>query len=132
MSENPFMNGFQQILRARAELEEELARYNASTNPNKVNSMSQSVQGTLSERANSHGSFIDNGLIMQTLKDLCREGKNWDSLPPHQKEAIDMICHKLGRILCGNNNHTDHWHDIAGYATLCENLISSSSHSPKS
>jgi hypothetical protein len=33
-----------------------------------------------------------------------------------QREAIDMICHKLGRILSGDPSHPDHWLDIQGYA----------------
>lgn len=84
------------------------------------------VSSTLSTRATTHGSFIDNGAIMQAFKEIARSGRNWDDLTPHQREAIDMICHKLGRILCGNPNFADHWHDIAGYATLVEQLLPSS------
>ena len=39
-------------------------------------------------------------------------------LSPDQAEALDMIAHKIARILNGDPNHHDHWHDIAGYATL--------------
>lgn len=85
--------------------------------------MSNDVQATLSTRQSSHGDFRENGRIMQTLKFVCRGGKNWETLPPHQREALDMITHKIGRILSGNSDHADHWHDIAGYATLCENII---------
>ena len=35
-----------------------------------------------------------------------------------QREAIDMIIHKLGRIINGNPDKVDHWTDIAGYAKL--------------
>jgi hypothetical protein len=61
---------------------------------------------------------------MQALKDECRAAPNWHKLAPYQKEAIEMICHKLGRILCGNPDTPDHWLDIAGYATLAHDLIS--------
>jgi len=81
------------------------------------------VHSTLSSRGNTHGSFVENGSIMQDLKDRARNGPNWYSLLPHQREAIDMILHKIGRILCGNPHHHDHWHDIAGYATLVEQSI---------
>lgn len=37
-----------------------------------------------------------------------------------QREAVDLICTKLSRILSGGNSHIDNWHDIAGYATLAE------------
>jgi hypothetical protein len=38
-----------------------------------------------------------------------------------QRESLDMIAHKIARILNGNPNVHDHWHDIAGYATLVAN-----------
>lgn len=38
---------------------------------------------------------------------------------PHQ-EALDMICIKLARIIEGDPNCEEHWHDIAGYARLAE------------
>lgn len=81
------------------------------------------VQSTLNARENSHGDFRDNGAVMQELKNIVHGTTNWESLALHQREALDMICHKIGRILCGDPNHADHWHDIAGYATLCENII---------
>ena len=34
-----------------------------------------------------------------------------------------MIVHKIARILAGDPNHADHWHDIAGYAILVEERI---------
>jgi hypothetical protein len=37
---------------------------------------------------------------------------------PIQVEALEMIAHKIGRILSGDPNHQDHWDDIAGYAKL--------------
>jgi hypothetical protein len=35
-----------------------------------------------------------------------------------QREAIDMIIHKLGRIINGNPDKVDSWRDVAGYSTL--------------
>jgi hypothetical protein len=85
--------------------------------------MTEDVQSTLSTRQNSHGDFRENGRIMQQLKIAARTGHNWKTMEHHKQEAIDMILHKIGRILSGNSDHADHWHDIAGYATLCENII---------
>lgn len=82
-----------------------------------------SVKSTLNQRAKAHGSFIDNGLIMQALKDAMKTSRNWYSLPSHQKEALEMIQHKIGRILSGDPNFADHWLDIAGYATLVKNIL---------
>lgn len=82
------------------------------------------VNETLNSRQSTHGNFVTNGLIMQTLKnDMRLLGVNWDKLGPHQAEALEMIQHKIGRILSGNPNEPDHWHDIAGYATLVENIL---------
>lgn len=76
---------------------------------------------TLSERGTTHGDFTDNSRVSQELKAILHcENAN---LTDVQREAIDMICHKLARIVCGNPNHKDHWHDIAGYAKLVEDRI---------
>ena len=79
------------------------------------------IQDTLNERESTHGGFSDSARVTQELKMVlhCENAVMTDT----QKEAIDMICHKLGRIVCGNPNHKDHWHDIAGYATLVENEL---------
>jgi hypothetical protein len=42
-------------------------------------------------------------------------GKSFDV---DQAEALDMIFHKIGRILNGDPNYADSWIDIAGYAKL--------------
>jgi Domain of unknown function (DUF6378) len=81
------------------------------------------INDTLNERAKTHGDFQENGRIMQMLKDASKTGKNWPHLSDDKKEAIEMILHKIGRILSGNPNEPDHWKDIAGYATLVENIL---------
>lgn len=82
------------------------------------------VKEILNERQGSHGDFTDNAAIMQALKEVIRQGINWaDRLTPVQREALEMIAHKIGRILTGNPNVHDHWDDIAGYATLVSQRI---------
>lgn len=81
----------------------------------------QSVQSTLKARGNTHGEFSVNAQISQDLKDTLRETPGWESLSADKKEALDMIMHKAARICTGDANEPDHWHDIAGYATLAEN-----------
>ena len=39
-------------------------------------------------------------------------------LDAYQREALDMIAHKIGRIFAVDADFLDHWLDIAGYATL--------------
>lgn len=79
----------------------------------------QSIRSTLAERNSTHGSFTDNARIAQQLREVFRDGR-WDELRNEHKEALDHIAGKISRILSGNPDHKDHWHDIAGYATLAE------------
>ena len=78
---------------------------------------------TLEERAKTHGSFKDHSEISQNIKFIISSSKNYEVLASFQKEALDMIAHKMARILQGNPHEKDHWHDIAGYATLAEREI---------
>ena len=48
---------------------------------------------------------------------------NWEELSPAQKESLEMIVHKIARILNGDPNYADSWHDISGYATLIDNAL---------
>ena len=78
------------------------------------------VDQVLDSRAKDYGKFIEGAEIMQMLKRLVHnyiEGRG-TPLAFDQREAIDMIIHKLGRIINGNPDKVDHWVDIAGYATL--------------
>lgn len=79
------------------------------------------VNETLTQRANTHGNFKDNATIAQALKGVVKLGKNYSVMSADKREAIDMICHKLARIVSGNPEYADHWHDVAGYATLVDN-----------
>jgi Domain of unknown function (DUF6378) len=80
--------------------------------------MNDSTTALLAERGKTHGDFTDHALITQTLKNACNSRRGWNNLTPEQREAIDMILHKIGRILAGDPSHKDHWDDIAGYARL--------------
>lgn len=80
------------------------------------------VNSTLSERGKRYGNFVGHADITQTFKKL-QHGFAIDRkcvLTHSQQEALDMIFHKIGRILNGDPNHADSWHDIAGYATLID------------
>lgn len=72
----------------------------------------------LNERQATHGDFVAHANSTQSLKYAMRLGTNWGELLAYQIEALEMIQHKIGRILSGNPDHIDHWDDIAGYATL--------------
>lgn len=79
------------------------------------------VNKILAERPSTHGDFRDNSTISQELKRVMHGKVGWDRLTSFQREALDMIAHKISRILAGNPNFKDHWDDIAGYATLVAN-----------
>lgn len=81
---------------------------------------STTVDAILDARAENYGKFIDGAEIMQMLKRMVHgyiENRG-TQLAFDQRESIDMIIHKLGRIINGNPDHVDSWRDIAGYATL--------------
>lgn len=82
--------------------------------------MSQDMTALLEERGSRYGKFIDHAWVTQTLKDVVHHHakKNKEGLNTDQKEALDMICHKIGRIVCGDPDYVDSWRDIAGYALL--------------
>jgi len=78
------------------------------------------IEDVLNEREKTHGDFKYHALYTQLLKVTCREATGWSRLSDAQKESIEMILHKIGRVLAGDPNIRDHWTDIAGYATLIE------------
>lgn len=76
------------------------------------------VDQILAERQKVHGEFSTHAQMAQTLKAVVLTSPNGARLTAAQMEGLDMILHKVARILNGNPNHKDHWDDIAGYATL--------------
>lgn len=74
----------------------------------------------LKERGEKYGKFADHAQVTWRLKEVLagRLQARSLSLKYDQYEALDMICHKLGRIVNGDPDHVDSWDDIAGYAKL--------------
>jgi hypothetical protein len=78
------------------------------------------IDAVLDERGSRYGKFESHAEITQTLKRetaryLTRQRKE---LSFDQQEALDMIFHKIGRIINGDPDYADSWVDIAGYAKL--------------
>lgn len=84
-----------------------------------------SVDKILQERQKTHGEFKTHAAICQKLKSIARANGSESSLDLTQAEGLEMIFHKIARILNGNPGHIDHWDDIAGYATLVANDLRS-------
>lgn len=77
-----------------------------------------SIEATLAERGSRYGSFTEHARITQAIKKAMADSPNWAGLAPDQKESLEMLAHKAGRILNGDPDYHDSWHDIVGYAKL--------------
>jgi hypothetical protein len=79
-----------------------------------------SVDGILDARAVDYGAFKDGASLMQGIKRLMAEHaqRHNKTFADDQWEALEMIVHKMGRIVNGDPDKVDHWADIAGYAKL--------------
>lgn len=77
----------------------------------------------LAERGSRYGAFEDHAWIVQKLKAQMAAVPGWQRLAPDQREALEMVQHKIGRILNGDPNYADSWADIAGYARLVSDRL---------
>lgn len=95
-----------------------------------------SIENTLAERGNRYGDFTDHARLCQDLKDVMttfavvQNTPNsvavrfpWGDLPATHKQALEVIADKIARILSGDPNYADNWHDIQGYAKLVEDRL---------
>lgn len=80
--------------------------------------MTNNVNEILQERAQTHGDYTDHAETTQKLKDIIRSGRTYGQCSAHERETLDMIAHKIGRIVSGDPHFHDHWIDISGYAKL--------------
>ncbi len=80
--------------------------------------MSQDIDNLLAVRARTHGDYADHAAVTQQVKAVFHTHPGWARLSDIQRETLDMVAHKAGRILAGNPDIVDHWDDIAGYARL--------------
>jgi hypothetical protein len=77
-----------------------------------------SIEEILRERGNRYGRFVDHAAVTQRLKTVMHLSDRWCELENDQKEALEMVAHKIGRILNGDPNYLDSWVDIVGYTQL--------------
>lgn len=83
-----------------------------------------STDEILAERGKRYGEFEDHARITQRIKDviyseMCgRQVKRPVMFDDDMIESLEMIAHKIGRIINGDPNYEDSWRDIAGYAQL--------------
>ena len=80
--------------------------------------MANEINDILNERGNRYGDFASNATTTQMIKHALSLGENAHNLSYSQREALDMIAHKMSRIVNGNPDYIDSWVDIVGYAQL--------------
>ena len=77
----------------------------------------------LEERAERYGSFETHAAISQGLKRVMQSSANWSKLTDVQKEGLEMVQHKVARMLNGDPSYLDNIVDIVGYSTLIKNAM---------
>lgn len=89
------------------------------------------ISSILSERGSRYGLFKTHAQVTQAYKAQTAEALKSSGviLSPDQQEALDMIHHKIGRIVNGDPNYADSWIDIAGYAKLVSDRLEGKSES---
>jgi hypothetical protein len=107
----------QKKLAEKAEAASEPAEENVETTKAQGDT---SIDAVLAQRGSRYGAFVSHAKITQAYKTLmfCQLEELDKRLSSDQQEALDMIFHKIGRILNGDPNYADSWIDIAGYAQL--------------
>lgn len=81
------------------------------------------LDATLNERGSRYGDFRDHAVLCVNLKETMRCWHGWSNLEPYQQQALETIMDKVARILNGDPNYADNWHDIQGYAKLVEDRL---------
>lgn len=86
-----------------------------------------SINETLEQRGARYGEFSEVAETTYQLQEALKRSQP-SSMTSSQIIALDMICNKMARIVNGDPNYIDNWHDIAGYATLVEQELNVTSH----
>lgn len=77
-----------------------------------------SVDQILGERGNRYGTFESNAKTCQLLKNVLHSQDGWYRLSYVQREAVEMMMHKISRLVNGDATYLDTVVDIAGYNQL--------------
>lgn len=82
--------------------------------------MTNNISATFDERNKRYGEFMGHARVTLLLKEVAvaELDARRKCLAPDQQEALDMIFHKIGRIINGDPDYAGSWYDIAGYAQL--------------
>lgn len=80
------------------------------------------IKDVTNARGAVYGDFRIQFRVAQQLKDVVYTSCQ-ASLSAAQREILDMIMHKVSRIIIGDPNYLDNWIDIQGYASLAQREI---------
>jgi len=92
-----------------------------ASNPNYRNlaaAEDNTVEQVLEERGNDYGDYASKAQFIQGVKYLMRTSPSWEAMDADMRESMEMIAHKMGRVVYGDPTHKDNFLDIAGYAKL--------------
>lgn len=81
------------------------------------------IDDTLAERGSRYGDFEGHAYLTQCIKGAMREADGWDDLDNDMVECLEMVAHKIGRIINGDPEYVDSWTDIIGYVRLVEKRL---------
>jgi len=81
------------------------------------------VHEMLEGRATRYGTFEGHARISQALKRAMQDSPNWAKLTDVQKEGLEMVQHKIARMLNGDPSYLDNIVDIVGYSTLVKDVM---------
>lgn len=85
--------------------------------------MTANVNEMLAGREARYGSFEGHAKISQALKRAMQDSPNWAKLTDVQKEGLEMVQHKIARMLNGDPLYLDNIVDIVGYSTLVKDVM---------
>ena len=78
------------------------------------------IRETLKQRGSVYGNFSTLAYTSQSMKLVCRMNPGWFSLSKTERESIEMVLHKIARIVNGGGGSKmkDEIRDCIGYLTL--------------
>src|SRR5258708_6578365 len=100
---------------------DETAKRMVTADPAPLLAEQASIQATLAERGARYGDFVTHAAVTQNLKRALQAAPSWTKMSDSQKEALEMVCHKLGRIANGDPDYRDSWWDCIGFLQLIVN-----------
>ena len=81
------------------------------------------IDEVLAARGARYGDFTTQAEIEQELKECLRATPGWYEMQAYKRAALEMIAHKMARIVNGDSNYEDSWADIEGYARLARDRL---------